>query len=408
MKITLGQYFNQAIDIYRSASLEEKIATTTLGVLLLVTAGLMPATRIDAGDSALVNIYVDGEKRSLTTNAATVAEVLDRADILLSEHDLVEPSIEAEITNEVFNINIYRAYPAVIIDGDDRHEVISAYDSARLIVRHSGVVDIHDEDKVYMDLVVDLSGDRYVGRKVIIERATPVSLSLGGEDLTVRTHATTVGEMFGEMDIEVGNNDILKPSLDTKITPGISIALTQIGFETVAVTEEVEPETETIYDNDRPIGYESIESEGSHGRAKITYEVEYQNGEEVNRRVLHRLAEVEPSPRVVVVGNRNTHTGDSNRKIGYQIASDRGLSNSEWSCLEQLWTRESNWNNTARNPSSGAFGIPQGMPLPGRVFPDGFMEGDPVAQINWGLDYIAGRYSAPCTAWNYFLANNTY
>ncbi|MEX0668460.1 MAG: ubiquitin-like domain-containing protein [Candidatus Saccharimonadales bacterium] len=319
MKITLGQYFNQAIDIYRSASLEEKIATTTLGVLLLVTAGLMPATRIDAGDSALVNIYVDGDKRSLTTNADTVAEVLDRAGISIEEHDLVEPSIEAEITNEVFNINIYRAYPAIIIDGDDSYEVMSAYDSARLIVRHSGVVDIHDEDKAYMDLVVDFLQDRYIGRKVIIERATPVSLSLGGEDLTVRTHATTVGEMFEEMDIEVGNNDILKPSLDTEITPGVSVTLTQIGFETIIVTEEVEPETETIYDNDRPLGYNQVESEGVPGAARITYEIEYQNGEEVSRRVLHRSVEVEPEARVIVTGNRADVYSNNTDKLLYDL-----------------------------------------------------------------------------------------
>ena len=31
-----------------------------------------------------------------------------------------------------------------------------------------------------------------------------------------------------------------------------------------------------------------------------------------------------------------------------------------------------------------------------------------VTQINWGLAYIAGRYSTPCGAWAHEVANNWY
>jgi len=79
-----------------------------------------------------------------------------------------------------------------------------------------------------------------------------------------------------------------------------------------------------------------------------------------------------------------------------------------WPALLALWTRESGWNRFARNPSSGAYGIPQALP-PSKMGPDA---NPPVssagAQIMWGLNYIAGRYGNPGTAWAHETAFGWY
>ena len=53
----------------------------------------------------------------------------------------------------------------------------------------------------------------------------------------------------------------------------------------------------------------------------------------------------------------------SNRQIGQQMAARYGWTGAQWAALEKLWTGESNWNHLARNPSSGAYGIPQCVDL---------------------------------------------
>jgi len=68
--------------------------------------------------------------------------------------------------------------------------------------------------------------------------------------------------------------------------------------------------------------------------------------------------------------------------------------------LLTLWNRESGWNYRAYNASSTACGIPQAMPCSkgGANF-----RNDPYKQIEWGLNYIAGRYKNPTNAlafWN--------
>jgi hypothetical protein len=72
----------------------------------------------------------------------------------------------------------------------------------------------------------------------------------------------------------------------------------------------------------------------------------------------------------------------------------------QWPYLQMLWTKESGWNASARNPSSGAAGIPQDI--------TGNMHGGPRGQIGWGLNYIHGRYGSPQKAWAHEVASNWY
>jgi resuscitation-promoting factor RpfB len=82
-----------------------------------------------------------------------------------------------------------------------------------------------------------------------------------------------------------------------------------------------------------------------------------------------------------------------------------------WQDLLSLWNRESGWSNTADNPSSHAYGIPQSLPatkMPTAAQPPPAGTSDPAAQIEWGLSYIAGRYGNPQMAWGHETANGWY
>lgn len=73
----------------------------------------------------------------------------------------------------------------------------------------------------------------------------------------------------------------------------------------------------------------------------------------------------------------------------------------EFECLDKLWTKESQWSAWAENPSSKAFGIAQIHPGVHKTnIPD---IGDWKGQVDWGLKYINGRYKTPCGAWKFWL-----
>jgi hypothetical protein len=98
-----------------------------------------------------------------------------------------------------------------------------------------------------------------------------------------------------------------------------------------------------------------------------------------------------------------------NKAIARALTAPYGWSTgAQWNALDQLWTRESSWNNRAKNPTSGAYGIPQS--LPGSKM--GALANPPTssagAQIKWGLKYIKQRYGSPVAAWAHEQANGWY
>jgi Transglycosylase SLT domain len=77
------------------------------------------------------------------------------------------------------------------------------------------------------------------------------------------------------------------------------------------------------------------------------------------------------------------------------------IGSTQFTCLDALWTRESNWNPYARNSSSGAYGIPQALPGDKMATFGADWQTNPVTQVKWGLSYIAGRYGTACNAWSH-------
>ena len=90
------------------------------------------------------------------------------------------------------------------------------------------------------------------------------------------------------------------------------------------------------------------------------------------------------------------------------IAAKYTWSEKQFPCLDQLWTKESNWNYKARNRVSGAHGIPQALPATKMEVVGTDWRTNPVTQITWGLKYIKERYNTPCAAWSKFKRSNWY
>lgn len=80
----------------------------------------------------------------------------------------------------------------------------------------------------------------------------------------------------------------------------------------------------------------------------------------------------------------------------------------QWGCLNILRWRESQWNQFARNSSSGAYGIPQALPGYQMATEGADWQTNAYTQIRWGENYIWQRYGTPCRAWSHFQWKNWY
>jgi hypothetical protein len=101
-------------------------------------------------------------------------------------------------------------------------------------------------------------------------------------------------------------------------------------------------------------------------------------------------------------------SGGSPKAIARQMLAARGWGGGQFSCLDQLWTRESGWRVTADNPSSSAYGIPQALPGSKMSSAGPNWRTDAATQIRWGLGYIASRHGSPCGAWSHSQSRGWY
>jgi len=118
-------------------------------------------------------------------------------------------------------------------------------------------------------------------------------------------------------------------------------------------------------------------------------------------------AKAAAAKRVVSLAVSNTPAGA--QATARAMASSRyGWGSGEFSCLSQLWQKESGWSYTAHNPS-GATGIPQALPGSKMASAGTDWATNATTQVAWGLEYIhASSYGTPCAAWSHSQAYNWY
>lgn len=100
--------------------------------------------------------------------------------------------------------------------------------------------------------------------------------------------------------------------------------------------------------------------------------------------------------------------GGSAKAIAKSMLGQFGWGQGQWPALEALWQRESGWNVHARNPSSGAYGIPQALPASKMASAGADWRNSAATQIRWGLGYIKGRYGSPGAANAFQRSHNWY
>jgi hypothetical protein len=92
---------------------------------------------------------------------------------------------------------------------------------------------------------------------------------------------------------------------------------------------------------------------------------------------------------------------------GYRAYARSKVGAAEFSCLNPLWTKESGWRATAKNPSSTAYGIAQLLDSTWR-YTGVAKTSDGFRQVDAGLAYLGAAYGSPCAAWSHEKSKGWY
>jgi uncharacterized protein YabE (DUF348 family) len=353
---------------------------------------------------ASVELDVDGKIREVDGYGRTVADVLAFHGIHPGPDDLVQPALDERAPRDGEVVVRTSRDVTLEIDG----EVVTLATTAHTVGELLAALGPRTEGAV-----TSASRSEPLGRAPLrVSTVKKVHVSVDGSVILLRTTGSTVRDVLAEAGITLGEQDHTSAPLGAAAVDDMVLVVGRGATAPDIVTEVVPFETERVESDDLPEGYESVQTPGVPGERVTTYQVRTLDGAEVERTVVDRSVTVEPVTEVVLVGTLDVSQVQvdpgSAKAVARAMAAERGWGDSEFVCLEKLWTKESNWRWNAENTSSGAYGIPQALPGSKMASAGSDWRTNPATQISWGLDYIAGRYGTPCAAWNHSMSVGWY
>jgi len=347
----------------------------------------------------LITIYDRSQQTTILTNAENIEGALKDANINLDPNDIVEPGLKETLVASSYDVNIYRARPVTIIDGNIHRKIMTAYQTPVQIAAVAGIK-LYDEDKTEM-LLSDNIAVSGAGLEMKITRAKSVSVNMYGKLINLRTQAKNIEGFLSEKSVELGQADKLSLPLSTEIVEGLTFSIWREGVQTIAQEESIQFDTEIIKDANRYVGYREVKSSGTLGTKNVTYEVSILNGKETSRSVIASVVMKNPVAEVVVVGTKynGPQPSLSDEQIGWLKSAS--IAESDWGYVDYIITKESNWHPNSVNSSSGACGLAQALPcnkVPGNPL-------DPVDSLIWANGYATKRYSSWENAYNFWTSH---
>lgn len=298
------------------------LAAALFLVMLAVFVVPKPSFADNSG-GRLVTIHDRGEEKIILTKAPTIGKALEDAGIKLDSKDTVEPAASQKLVASNYQVNIYRARPVIIVDGNVRQKVVTAYQTAEQITKSVGIT-LYPEDKTSIARVDDPTEG--AGLQLTIKRAVVFTFDLYGTTTTARTQGKTVGDMLSEKNINMTKDDRVIPDSKTPISEGMSIKVWREGKQTVTVNEPIDFPVQNIEDGDMDLGYTAVRTPGVPGSRNVTYDVVIQNGQIVSKTEIASITTKQPVTQVQVVGVKGEYTTPGeNENIVWTFLTNNGF-----------------------------------------------------------------------------------
>ncbi|HEY4963213.1 MAG TPA: ubiquitin-like domain-containing protein [Candidatus Saccharimonadales bacterium] len=358
-------------------------------------------------NSKIVIVSHDGVKQVVPTNDKTVGTLLSKLDITLNQGDVVEPSLTTPINQDDFRVNIFRAIPVEVVDGNNQIFTQSAATTPRAIAQQAGV-NVYPEDNVAIVPTDNFIKAQAIGQQVVINRATPVTLNLYGTPLALRTHAKTVADLINDEKISVAPTDQIMPSLSTPLINNTQVFIIRKGTKIESITQTIAMPIQTISDPSLAYGTSAVRQQGSSGTEVITYQEQLNNGIAVSQTKIQDVVTQQPVTEIVVIG-----TSLSGIKGDMALA---GIAPSDYQYADYIISHESGWCPTKAQGehscpaipdnqfTSFGYGLCQATPGSKMSSAGADWATNPITQLRWCSGYANGRYGSWGNAYAHWVA----
>lgn len=434
-----------------------------IGLYTAVLAGVVGGTSAWAITDKAVALSVDGQVRTVHTRAGTVGGTLDQARLAVAQHDAVAPAVSASV-HDGSTIVVRRGRQLELtVDGASG----DVWTTAPTVDDALGELGYGTAKTVSVPRAARLPLTK---TQITLLTPRHILVRVDGKTLTVITTEKTVATALGAAHVSLGFDDIVSASLSAPITDGQILTVKRVRLAATTTTTKLPFPSEVRKDAKRLIGTTIVVQHGKTGLETQRFQFVYVDGKLAGKRLLSTVVTREPVPQITKVGtgskpvvkphkattethkattakhkttaakhktttekhkatskkhkviikkshhssktrssasSKSAKSGGSPKTIARRLLDDRGWGSSQYTCLVNLWNRESGWNVHAHN-GSGAYGIPQALPGSKMSSAGPNWHDSAATQIEWGLGYISSRYNTPCGAWGHSQSHGWY
>ena len=287
---------NQSMKSQFLGSLRSK--QTGIRVLSVVLFVSVIAFVLYHGTKTPVTLIANGETSKLYTHATTVDELLTAQNIDLTNYDKVSPSLSTKIDSGM-SIEWEQAKEIVISVDGNQSKVWTTEKVVKNILEEANI-EVTEQDLVSQSLDTEVGADN----KIDIQKAFQLTLVDGTKERQVWSTSTTVANFLKQQEIQLGESDRVDKNLEDVITPNDKIAVVRVEKVTDVVEESVDFPIERKNDSSLLKGKEKVVKEGQKGKVERTYNIVKENGKVVSKKVASEKIIEQPKTKVLSVGTK--------------------------------------------------------------------------------------------------------
>ncbi len=271
---------------------------TRVRIISLVLFAAVISFVLYQGTKSSVVMVINGEEQQISTHAKTVGELLQTRNINVLEHDKVSPSLNTKI---VSNMTIeWEQAKEVFISVDGKQSSIWTTENVVKNILEEANIKVTEHDQVSQGLDTEIGADN----KIDIQKAFQLTLVDGLEERQVWSTSTTVANFLKQQEIQLGEFDRVEKELDEIVAPEDKIAVVRVEKVTDVVEESVDFAVQKKNDSSLLKGKEKVVTEGVNGKVSRTYELVKENGKVVEKTLVSEKVIKEPTTEVVAVGTK--------------------------------------------------------------------------------------------------------
>ena len=141
---------------------------------------------------------------------------------------------------------------------------------------------------------------------VTVHRATELTILADGQETPVRTMKERVADVLEEYNIGIEPLDVVEPALESPVEQGMTVQVARVRTENIACDVPVKYEIQREYTVSLPSGSSRVTREGKEGKERQTWQITYRDGVEMLRQMIGQEVLEKPVDQILLCGSGTT------------------------------------------------------------------------------------------------------